>query len=466
LPADDFRSTAAYSDTAAAGQLVRHPRYAGKIRFCKDLGGWLVWRDGRWTPDETRLVAWWATKVTNDYAAQANTDSSLTDREAKAIVSRLCSAGAKEAVLSCAQVRPGIPAAHADFDADPMVINTPDGLISLATGEVVRGAARPLVTKQTAVSPAAGGHPLWSAFLAEATAGDVDLQRYLQLLAGYCLTGLTREQILVFLWGPGGNGKSVFLSTLSGIMGDYAVGSQPEVFATSKNDRHPTEVARMRGARLVSAPESQEGRAIDEAKVKQLTGGDKVSARFMQQDFFQFTPQFKLLLVGNHKPTIRNLDAAMRRRLHLVPFTQQPKVVDRMLGDKLKAEWPQILRWAMEGCAAWQREGLVAPPVVLAQTAEYFEEEDPIVSFLEEKCVVKDGLTCRSHDLFNAWSTWAHDRNEPVGTQKGFVQKILGKPGIEKCREPITGLRALRGLELIYQEGEFEAQPAPERARA
>ena len=198
------------------------------------------------------------------------------------------------------------------------------------------------ITKLTAVAPAPTADcPRWLAFLDETTGGDADLIRFLQQWCGYCLTGETREHALVFVHGGGGNGKSVFLNTITRIMHDYATTAAMDTFTASKFDKHPTDLAMLRGARLVTASETEEGRAWAEARVKQMTGGDPITARFMRQDFFTFFPNFKLFIIGNHKPVLQNVDDAAKRRFNIVPFTRKPEKPDRELETKLAGEWPE-----------------------------------------------------------------------------------------------------------------------------
>ena len=243
------------------------------------------------------------------------------------------------------------------------------------------------MTKITTGSPQ-GECPTWKSFLATVTGGDRELQDYLRRMAGYCLTGVTTEHALFFLYGTGANGKSVFANTLTSIMGDYATVAAMDMFMATHGDRHPTDMASLRGARIVTSIETEQGSRWAESKLKALTGGDKITARFMRQDFFEFMPQFKLLVVGNHKPSIRNVDEAMRRRLHMVPFTVTiPKAKrDKTLPERLLAERDGILAWALEGCLEWQRMGLKPPPAVMAATEDYFEAEDAIGRWIDERC--------------------------------------------------------------------------------
>jgi len=188
---------------------------------------------------------------------------------------------------------------------------------------------------------------------------DAELVAYLQRVLGYALTGVTTEHALFFCYGTGANGKGVTINTAAGILKDYAQTASVETFTASHTDRHSTELAALRGARLVTVAETEEGRRWAESRIKTLTGGDSIRARFMRQDEFEFIPQLKLLISGNHKPGLRSVDEAIRRRFHLIPFTitLPSEERDPELAEKLKAEWPAILGWMVEGCLAWQREG-------------------------------------------------------------------------------------------------------------
>jgi putative DNA primase/helicase len=240
------------------------------------------------------------------------------------------------------------------------------------------------------------------------------------------LTGDTREHALLFVYGPGGNGKNVWLDTVSGILHDYAKTAAMETFTASIGDRHPTDLAMLRGARMVCASETEEGRAWAESRIKALTGGDKISARFMRQDFFEFSPQFKLVIIGNHKPTLRNVDEAARRRFNIAPFTYKPATPDKELKDKLRKEWPGILRWMIEGCLRWQREGLIRPKVVTDATEEYFSEQDSVRQWIEECCEIGERIySVTSAELYKSWTGYAVGIGEKPGTRKWFSQSLM-----------------------------------------
>ena len=213
------------------------------------------------------------------------------------------------------------------------------------------------MTKSTAVAPdPACPCPLWHDFLAKVTAGDDELQAYLHRMIGYCLTGSIREHALFFAFGTGGNGKGVMINTITGILAAYAAVASMDTFTASPGDRHPADLAMLRDARLVTAQETEEGRRWAESRIKALTGGDPITARFMRQDFFTFEPVFKLLIAGNHRPGLRGVDEAIRRRMNLLPFTVTISAGDRdpELPEKLRKEWTGILAWAIKGCLEWQ----------------------------------------------------------------------------------------------------------------
>ena len=323
--------------------------------------------------------------------------------------------------------------------------------VDLLTGKQHAPRREDYSTKTAPVQPG-GKCPLWRAFLARVTDGDTDLQAYLARVAGYCLTGHTFEHALFFLHGTGANGKTVFVNTLVGIMGDYATTAPMEAFVESRGERHPTELALLRGARLVVATETEEGRRWNESRIKALTGGDPITARFMRGDFFTFKPTFKLMIVGNHKPRLRNIDEAIRRRLHLIPFavTIPEDEQDKHLLENLEAEWAGIFAWAVEGCLEWHRVGLDPPPAVRAATNEYLAGEDSLALWLEECTETNEGTFLAfetSANLFANWKAWAERTGEFVGTQRRFSQALQDR-GFNPKRQGGTGRKGFEGIGL------------------
>ena len=257
-----------------------------------------------------------------------------TEKERRGIAS----AKTRAAVISLAGEAEQLVASIEQWDADPWLLNTPDGVVDLRNGKLRAHQITDYMTKQTAVSPG-GDCPLWLKFLDEITAGNVELQSYLQRVSGYCLTGITHEQELFFNYGEGNNGKGVFTGAIAGILDDYHQSTPIETFTVAKSERHPTELAGLVGARFVTANETEEGRRWSESRVKQLTGEDPVDARFMRQDFFTYKPQFKLMFSGNHMPALRTVNKAITRRFNRIPFlvTIADDKVDKQLAQQAEA---------------------------------------------------------------------------------------------------------------------------------
>ncbi len=322
-----------------------------------------------------------------------------------------------------------------EWNRDPWLLGTPGGTVDLRTGVLRPARQEDHISRGAAVAPADRADcPLWLSFLEQATAGDRALVGFLQRWFGYCLTGVTGEHALLFVYGPGGNGKGVLLTTAAGIFADYAATAAMDTFTASKGDKHPTDLAMLHGARLVMTTETEEGHAWAEARIKALTGGDPITARFMRRDFFTYTPAFKLTISGNHKPALRNVDDAARRRFNVVPFLNKPDEPDRGLPDKLKAEWPGILRWMIEGCLAWQEGGLQRPRAVLDATAEYFAEQDLLAQWLEERCERGKDFGETGAALFASWRGFAQQRGEDGGSAKWFAA-TLERQGFHRTKD-------------------------------
>jgi putative DNA primase/helicase len=306
---------------------------------------------------------------------------------------------------------------------------------NLRTGESHAPRPSDYITKKSACpcAPAGTPHPVWTAFL-ERVAPDAQLRAFLQRFIGYSLTGSTAEHKFVFAYGTGANGKGTFINTIAAIMGDYATVADVGTFIASNTERHPTDVAKLHGYRLVVAQETEKGRRWDETKIKTMTGGDKMTARFMRCDFFDFVPKFKLWIVGNHKPRLDNVDEAMRRRMLLVPFTVQipPEERDTEL-PKLRAEWPAILQWAIDGCMEWQRIGLAPPKIVTDATDEYFDDQDIIKQWLED-CTQDGGpyAFTTTGELFTSWREWCVERNLAPGTGNAFSDALADRGHVRK----------------------------------
>jgi len=355
--------------------LVFADRHADDLRYDHDAGAWYQWTGSHWLRDNTAL----AFSEARDLVRELSKDQKQRVRN---ITSKANFAGNVERY---ARADRSLVATQASWDRDLFLLGTPGGTVELRTGKLREARPEDGLTKITAVPPAERADcPTFEAFLLDAASGDRGLIKFLQVLSGYAMTGDTSEHLLAFIYGPGGNGKSVFLNTIGGLLGDYHTAAAMETFTESHHDRHPTDLAMLRGSRLVTCAETSEGRAWAETRIKQMTGGDPISARFMRRDFFTYQPTFQLLIVGNHKPRLRNINDAMRRRLAIIPFVHAPSNPDHALGEKLRAEWPGILRWMIEGCLIWQAEGIKLPDIVMETTKEYFLEQDLLGQWIEE----------------------------------------------------------------------------------
>ncbi len=294
------------------------------------------------------------------------------------------------AMISLAKSAEQIAISHEQLDAKPWALNVANGTIDLTTGTLWPHAREDLLTKiaPVAYDPKALA-PTWLAFLDRAMAGNAELIDFLARLIGYSLTGEIREHVLAFFYGGGANGKSTMVGTTHAMLGDYASAAPRGLLFTAKNEQHPTELASLYGARFVTCAEIEDGRTFDEAKIKDLTGGDVVEVRRMREDFWKLRPTHKLFLSGNHKPVVRGTDDGIWRRICLVPWTVTIPVAERdaELPTKLRAELPGVLAWAVRGCLEWQRGGLKVPAVVHDATDAYREESDPVGEFFALRCV-------------------------------------------------------------------------------
>ncbi|MEM1173298.1 MAG: phage/plasmid primase, P4 family [Pseudomonadota bacterium] len=429
------------------------------LRFCAQRGLWFTWDDTRWCPEET-LLAWDLVKQLLREAAKyvdpekPNAKRSLLSKSKIAAVETLARSDRRMAITLD------------QFDADPMLLNTPGGVVDLNNGELTASSPELYCTKQTAVTPQRGEPRRFLEFLNWACAGDGEFVDYVQRIMGYCLTGETKEHALFFVHGPGGNGKSVLQDILQWLLADYATSTTFDTLAISNGVQHPTDIAGMKGARLVVAPETEANQRWAEAKIKRMTGGDRIAARFMRQDFFEYTPQFKLFVVGNHKPGFQNVDHAIRRRIHLLPFNQEIAAdqVDRDLGRKLKQEeGGQILSWAIDGALAWAERGLSAPKIITGATDDYLEDEDIIGSFLNECCELDGGFTSGA-DLYKSYSAWCRLAGEAALSRKRFQTQLeyRGLPP-ERGTGGVRGRHVTlspRGLEVITEvTGERDHYP-------
>ena len=420
--------------------------HQGRALFDHHVGSWFLWdaRGGLWREDERCAIVEKVRKVV------ITASDAVKPGDRKKARSRSFIRGAE----SLAQSDPVHSVTSEVWDQDQMLLGCPGATVDLRTGEARPPDPRDRITRQAAVVPDLNGDcPTWHEFLNFAAGEDEALIAFLQKFAGYSLTGSTKAHVALWLHGEGGNGKSVFLNTLRGVLGTYAQAASMDTFCVSKYAQHPTDIASMRGARLVIVNEIAEGRNLDEQLFKKVTGGDPLWARRMREDGFEFIPQFKLLFAGNSRPVIRTVDDAMKRRLRMVEFNRKPERPDPELEGKLKAEWPGILRWMIRGCQAWLEEGLGLPDAVAEATGDYFGAQDIFAQWLQERCHVEPGnrnVWAGATELFADWRKWAEAAGEFAGTQTRFGERLASR-GFIKERQRIAGVlvRGWIGVRLL-----------------
>lgn len=401
-------------------------QHGDDLKFDHDEGKWYRWIDNRWQVDRKALAFEYARRICRELG---DGNRSVGRAATSAGVEKFARGAEEHAVNS------------EIWNADPLLLGTPNGVVDLRKGVMSKPDKGLFISKCTSVIPARGEPAVWLQFLNEATLGNDELIRFLQQWCGYSLTGDTREQALIFIHGDGGNGKGVFLNTIKRVMGDYAVTAGMETFTANKFSGHPTELAMLRGARLVTASETEEGKAWAAARIKALTGGDPITARFMAKDFFTYQPEFKLLIVGNDAPSLITVDDAMRRRVNIVRFDNKPKTKDLQLEEKLRAEYPQILAWCIRGCRDWQANGLIRPTIVQEATTEYFSAQDLLGQWLDERTVQTPGRLDTCANFYANWASWIGSQGEDVPSKKLFGA-AMSKRGFKSKSMRLSGIPA------------------------
>lgn len=430
----------ACSEDALAGKFVDD--HGLDWRHVALWGKWYHWNGGLWSPDEIGAVR----NLVRRVCRAATPDLKVTD--ARRIASRKTIA----AVEAIAATDPDVAVHPSDWDQSLYLLNTPSALLDLKTGELLAHDRDTMITHMAGADPGSGC-PLWLRFLDDITGSDIELQAYLARVCGYCLTGDTSEQVFFFLYGAGANGKSVFVRTLSRVLGSYAATAPLESFMASRNSCHPTDLAGLRGKRLVSVSETESGRAWAESRIKTITGGDTIRARFMHRDFFEFTPTFKLMFAGNHRPQLTGVGEAMRRRLHLIPFTitVPPEARNAGLTSDLEKELNGILGWMLQGLADWHQVGLSPPSAVTDASETYFSDEDVVGQWIAECCIVSRQTTSLARDLFASWTSWAETAGLEKGSQKSLGE-VLRSRGFEPART--TRGRFWKGIGLAFKQAD------------
>lgn len=436
------------TDLGNAERLVR--LYGQDIRYVGVWGKWLVWDGIRWQLDETEQVLRLAQLTARSIYREAAAEPDEARRRALAGHAKATESTPRmKAMITQAAALPGISVKPADLDTDLWLLNCRNGTLNLRTGLLQPHARQDMITKVTNVAYDADATcPGWQTFL-DRVQPKTEVQSFLGLLSGYALTGDVGEHILPIHCGKGRNGKGVFTNTRLFVMGDYAKQIPTELLMMKKGDAHPTEKTVLFGCRFAAAVESEEGRSMNVALVKQFTGGDKVSARRMREDYWEFAPVHKLELSTNHRPVIRETADAIWERVQLIPWEIQiPKGErDKKLEGKLKAEGPGILAWMVRHCLAWQRDGLKVPDCVRVATQAYRDAEDLFAMFLDERCVQEPRAESGATDLQEGYKGWAEQRNERELSHKALSSK-LEERGFTKGRDSRTGRVLWHGVRL------------------
>jgi len=412
------------TETGNAERLV--DIFGGDLRWSASLG-WLAWDGRRWARDDRRRAYAMAKETVRRIYREA---AEATDDEVRKDLSKWAtrseSRAAREAMVALAASEPGIAIGVNELDADPWLLNVVNGVVDLRTGNLLPHDRKALMSKIAAVPYLAGAvAPTWLKVL-ERALPDPDVRAFVQRFFGYAATGAIREHVIVIFWGTGANSKTTVVETVKFALGDYAIQTNPALLMAKSSDTHPTERATLHGRRLAVTSETEEGRALAEVQVKQLTGGDSINARLMRCDEFTFQPTHKLIMSTNHRPRVRGTDLGIWRRLQLVPFTVTIPEDERdpELLDKLKAEGPGILRWIVDGCLAWQRGGLQAPEAVRAATDDYRRDEDVLAQFLADRCYVSpaksETVRVRAGDLYKAYRGWCEATGTREVSQRSF----------------------------------------------
>jgi len=436
------------TDLGNAERFVRD--HGEDVRYCYPWRKWLVWTGTRWERDDTGKVHKLAKETVRAIYREAS-DAEDEDRR-KALAKHATQSEAEPKIRAMLELaKSETPISPDTLDADPWLFNATNGTIDLRTGALREHRREDLITKLALVeyAPSATA-PTWEAFLERVLPGE-DLRTFVQRAAGYSATGDISEQCMFINHGTGANGKSTFQETISAALGDYAMRTPTEMLLAKRSDGVPNDVARLKGSRFVSASETEEGRRLAESRIKDLTGQDTITARFMRAEWFDFEPVHKLWLSTNHKPEIRGTDAAIWRRIRLMPWTVSipPAEQDKKLPKKLRAELPGVLAWIVRGCLEWRHKGLQAPEEVRRATVEYRAEMDVVGAFLAECCVLGSDQDVSAADLYKAYGEWCKDTGEAQVKQRRFGGQLTERGAFERYRGGKSGGHRWRGLDLL-----------------
>jgi putative DNA primase/helicase len=424
--------------------------YGDRLRYVPTWRKWLVWDGMRWARDDDLQAVRWMTLVVRSVttAAVASSDR-MREKEARRVESNKAVHGALN--LASAQARVAVKVEH--LDADPFLLNCRNGVLDLRTGQLCGHDPDRLLTKLTGAEYDAEASGLEFPKFLERVQPDPDMRSFLARLLGHSLEGRVTEHLMPIFYGEGGNGKGTLVGVVLAALGDYANSADADLLTARSFDAHPTGVADLFGLRLALLSESDRGRHLAEGTMKRLTGGDRVKARRMREDFWSFDPSHTFLMLTNHKPIVTGTDEGVWRRLRLVPFeeTIADQERDLELGERLKLEVNAVLAWLVAGYQQWREVGLAEPSQVIAATDAYRAESDLLGRFLDERCLLGAGFHVRSSELYAVWQTWCAAEGEHPGTQKSFTTALQNK-GFDTERTRV-GIK-WRGIGLAADDGE------------
>lgn len=422
------------------------------LHYCYPWKKWLCWNGQRWEVDRTGEVNRRAKDTVMKIYEEASREGD--DRHRQALAKHALGSESEkkmEAMVKLAQSEPGIPALPEQMDQELSFLNLMNGTLNLDTGELLPHQREQLITKMAPVEFDLNAQcPLWTTHLNKIFLDKPEMISFLQLAFGYSMTGIFSDKILLMSYGTGDNGKTVTHETFAGVLGDYAMKTPIETLLARDKGSIPNDIARLKGARYVFSVEPEEGKRLRESLVKELTGGDTISARFLHQEFFDYKATFKIWIATNHKPVIKGTDNAIWRRIRLIPFNcsipECEQVPMNEFLERLKAEWPGILLWGLQGYQEWKKWGLAIPDEIKEATKTYREEMDVLADFLNECCEVKKTAETPAGEIYGAYSRWCGDAGERPMSQKSLGQKLQEK-GFQKDR---TGKKRLwKGIGLI-----------------
>jgi putative DNA primase/helicase len=429
--------------------------FGDRLRYVPEWGPsgrWLVWDGKRWARDSTGQAPRWMKVIARRLTTQALAIQDSTERKAALHTARRGESSASiRGALTLASTEREAVVTPDGLDADPFLLNCVNGVLDLRTGHLMPHDPDLLLTKMTraAYRPHVQGAE-WDKFLTRVQP-DPEMRAYLARLTGQGLEGRSTAHILPIFNGVGANGKTTYIGAVGAALGDYADAADPELLTARTFDAHPTGVADLFGLRLAILHETDKGRRLAEATVKRLTGGDRLKARRMREDFWSFDPSHTFLMLTNHKPVISGTDEGIWRRIKLVPWEVviPERERDEDLADKLTLELDAVLTFLVRGYQDWHSNGLGDPEQVTAATAAYRAESDALGQFLDQRCLAGHG-TVSSSELFAAWSKWCAEEGEDAGNATSFATMLQNK-GFDNYTS--SGRRRWRGLGLAA-EGE------------